>query len=266
MITFTDPKYLREQQYRTPGNLNARASLHQRFRTNPYPWHRWVFDQIHPPENARIIDIGCGPAYLWAENMERIPASWSIILLDLSSGMVTTARDSLNDRGVSFSVGDVQQIPIASKQFDVVIANHMLFHVPEIQRALAEIGRILKPGGRLHATANGFRNLIEIWKWVAEAVPSRNDILTSREAVFGFSLENGKAHLSHHFSSVKLIRYPDTLKIDEVQPLVDFVASSNVQVKLSEDELAMYKAFLEQKIAAEKVLKVTKDMGIFVAE
>lgn len=264
--TFSDPKYLREQQYKTPKNLNARVSLHQRFRTNPYPWHRWVFDQMRPVPSAKIADIGCGPAYLWAENLERIPAGWSLQLLDLSFGMVASARESLTHREFLYSVADVQRLPLAANEFDAVVANHMLFHIPDLQLGLAEIRRILKLGGKFYASANGFQNLIEIWQWVAEALPSRNDIMKSRESVLGFSLENGEEQLLRHFSSVKLHRYPDSLEINEGQPLIDFVGSSNIQVKLNEYELSQYKIFLEEKLARENILLVTKDMGIFVAE
>jgi len=263
MTSFSDPKYLREKQYRTTKNLNARVSLHQRFRTNPYPWHRWVFDQIQEPDFAKIFEIGCGPAYLWAENLERIPESWSIHLLDLSLGMVTAARDSLKNREFSYLAGDAQDIPAETNKFDAVIANHMLFHIPDLERALSNIRRILKPGGRLYATTNGFRNLIEIWEWAAQALTSRNDILTSRKSVLNFSLENGEELLLRYFSSIALTQYPDSLEINEAPPIVDFVVSSSMQIELDEAELLTYLNFLEHKLTVDKVLKVTKNMCIF---
>lgn len=266
MKTFTDPEYLRRQQYKTADNLNKRASLHVRFSTNPYPWHRWVFDQIRAPAGARIFEIGCGPGYLWAENRERIPESWSVCLADLSTGMVETARTALGGGRFAFLAADAQRIPMPAYRFDAVIANHMLFHIPDLPAALAGIRRILKRGGKLYASAVGFRNLFEIWEWAAEALPERKGIPLAREAVAGFSLENGEEQLARYFSNVKLIRYSDSLLIDEVQPMVDFVASSPYAGDLSEDELRRYKSFLEAKLRVEKSLKVTKDTGIFVAE
>ncbi len=266
MTSFIDPQYLRGEQYKTPENLNARVSLHQQFRTNPYPWHRWVFDQLRVTDHSKIFEIGCGPGFLWAENSERIPASWSIQLADLSLGMLKAAKASMKKGDFSYLVADAQHIPVASNRFDVVIANHMLYHVPEVDLAFSEIHRVLRRGGTLYATANGSRNLIEIWEWVTEALPSRTDILSSREAVLRFSLDNGKKLLSQYFPSVTLTRYPDSLEITEAQPVVDFVASSSMQVALSQHELNVYGDFLVSKLKAEKVLKVTKDMGIFKAE
>ena len=266
MNTFTDSKYLRKQQYKTPENLNKRASLHVRFGTNPIPWHRWVCDQFGDLDGARILDAGCGPAYLWAENTNWIPGTCSINLMDLSAGMLSAAKQSLVGTQLSFVQGNVEQIPLESNQFDLALANHMLYHVPDIGLALKQIRRVLKPGGRFYAATNGFRNLIEVWEWVAQALPSRADILASRDVILRFSLENGEQLLSPYFSSVKLLRYPDSLEVNEAQPIVDFVESSKVQAHLSEDELSAYKEFLEQKLIAQKILKVSKDMGIFVAE
>ncbi len=66
------------QQYQTAANLNARIDLRRRFSANPYPWHRWVFDQLALPADARILELGCGPADLWRENADRIPTGCDI--------------------------------------------------------------------------------------------------------------------------------------------------------------------------------------------
>lgn len=83
------------QQYHTDANLNARIAMHRRFSANPYPWHRWVFDHLALPANARILELGCGPADLWRENADRIPAGWNITLTDFSEGMLAAARAHL---------------------------------------------------------------------------------------------------------------------------------------------------------------------------
>ena len=72
-MSFTDQAYLREEQYRDDANLRARLDLHRRFSTNPQPWHRWVFDQLDLPDEADILEVGCGPGELWLQNLDRIP-------------------------------------------------------------------------------------------------------------------------------------------------------------------------------------------------
>ena len=62
--------------YRDSSKLDARKTLHGRFSTNPHGFHRWVFDQLELPPESRVLELGCGPGYLWQENLHRIPNGW----------------------------------------------------------------------------------------------------------------------------------------------------------------------------------------------
>ena len=72
--------------------------------------------------------------------------------------MVELARS----RGVDARVGDVQEPPFEDASFDVVVAAWMLYHVPDLDRAVAELARVLRPGGRLVATTNAADHLQEM--------------------------------------------------------------------------------------------------------
>ncbi|HEX9839245.1 MAG TPA: class I SAM-dependent methyltransferase, partial [Anaerolineales bacterium] len=103
MSKFTDQQYLKTDQYRDSSNLDARVVIHQRFSTNSYGWFKWVFDTLADlPNNARILELGCGHALLWKENVNRIPAGWNITLSDLSSGMLDAAWRNLVVTGRAF--------------------------------------------------------------------------------------------------------------------------------------------------------------------
>src|SRR5207344_876458 len=90
------------------------------------------------PGDARIADVGGGPGWLWQRNAARIPAGWDVTHTDLSSGMVTEARAHIRSPGSSFEVVDAQQLPFADASLDALVANHMLYHVPDRSRARAE--------------------------------------------------------------------------------------------------------------------------------
>ena len=81
-------------QYRTPANLVARASLHQRFSTNPTPWHHWAFTEPALKPGLRVTEVGAGPGWLWRENLDRLPRELTVLVSDASEGMVTTAREA----------------------------------------------------------------------------------------------------------------------------------------------------------------------------
>ncbi|HET7639881.1 MAG TPA: class I SAM-dependent methyltransferase, partial [Ktedonobacteraceae bacterium] len=92
MSDLIDQHYLLTDQYNNAQKLEARIQLHQRFSTNTYDWHRWVFDHLTIPPDSRILELGCGPADLWRKNADRIPENWHITLSDFSPGMLQEAR------------------------------------------------------------------------------------------------------------------------------------------------------------------------------
>jgi demethylmenaquinone methyltransferase/2-methoxy-6-polyprenyl-1,4-benzoquinol methylase len=69
--------------------------------------------------------------------------------IDISPAMLKQARARLSERGheAEFRPGEVTRLPYADGQFDVVLAAHVIEHVPDPEMALAEMHRVLKPGG-----------------------------------------------------------------------------------------------------------------------
>jgi SAM-dependent methyltransferase len=261
----SDQPYLLNQQYHDASNLNARIELHVRFSTNRYGWLRWVFDQLSLPERCRILELGCGPGRLWLDNLARILASWDITLSDFSPGMLDEARRNLGDgpRPFRFEVIDAQSIPFDDEQFDAVIANHMLFHVPDRARALAEIRRVLRPGGRFYAATNGRAHLQEIEDLVHGFYP---DAVKWREQMAqSFTLETGAVELARWFAHVSLRRYEDGLVVTEAGPLVAYVLSGLFGASFSGEQSTQFRRFVEDEIAAHGAIRITKDSGLFEA-
>lgn len=256
-----DPTYLLSEQYRDGVNLSARVELHRRFSTNRTGWFRWVFDRLALPEEADILEIGCGTGALWLENRDRIPPGWRVVLSDLSAGMLKEMRGRLREAGFTprWCVADVQALPFADASFDAVIANHMLYHVPNRVRAFGEIRRVLRPGGVLLAATNGRTHLRELDDLIARYAPA-----TEREdAAARFGLENGAAQLQPWFAEVMRENYPDALVITEVEPVVAYVLSTPAAASLDAARLASLREEIEEVIAREGAFRVTKAAGLF---
>ncbi len=261
-----------ERQYRDASNLNARVALHERFSTDAHGLQRWIFDQLELPETARVLDVGCGPGRLWTENLDRIPDVWSITLADASPGMVREAEDRLGpDRRMTFRVADAQEIPFEDKSFDAVVANHMLYHVPDRPHAISEMARVLRPNGRLYAATNG-QNSQQEMGWMQKILDPSHPDENVFQAPLAFSLENGAAQLAGSFPGVSLLRYEDALVVTEAEPLVDYLLSgraSDVARETAHDEfgrrVSELEERLEQELAARGEIRVTKDVGMFVA-
>ena len=125
----SEQEFVREQ-YATDANLCARIELHERFSTSTLSYPRWVFDGYDFAAAADVLEVGCGNGLMWRENLDRLPDGWRLTLTDLSPGMVHTVREALGDRA-EYAVADAQELPFDDASFDAVIANHMLFHVPD---------------------------------------------------------------------------------------------------------------------------------------
>ena len=264
-MKFTDPHYLSTNQYRDSSNLDARAAIHQRFSTNPYGWFNWVVDKLSVlPENARILELGCGPGYLWKECAQRIPAAWNITLSDLSPGMVDAAWRNLvvTGRNFKFEQMDAQEIPYPDETFDAVIANHMLYHVPDRRKALSEIKRVLKADGRLFAATVGDKHLKEIGAYLTRTTMKDN----LPRFADPFLLENGLEQLQAYFPHVELSRYEDNLRVTEVEPILAYVRFGIRAAYFSEEEFAKIEKELRAQLARDSEIFITKDSGMFLAQ
>lgn len=271
MNTGPEIKSVLKEQYKTSANLNARIALHQRFSTNPRGWYTWYLDQLDLPEPCRMLELGCGPGAMWKTTLPRVKEGWRLTLTDFSPGMAKEASaiaDPL-DRFSCASV-DAQHIPFPDESFDVVLANHMLYHVPDKSRVLSEIRRVLRPGGKLYAATNGKNHMTELY--VLEDQLSRhlsqNANIPPREMwSLSFSLENGEAMLREHFASVALRRYEDGLHVTEAQPLVDYVLSmlNHFTSQVDQPAVEEFKREIEEEIRRGGAITITKDTGLFIA-
>jgi ubiquinone/menaquinone biosynthesis C-methylase UbiE len=257
---------LLEDQYSDSKNFMARVELTRKFKTNPYSWLLWIFDQIQFQDKAKVLEIGCGNGILWKANLNRIPEDTRIILSDFSEGMLSDARRVLNGDAERFEyqVLDAQEISYPDNSLDIVIANLMLYHIPDREKALSEISRVLKCDGALYATTFGTGNMREI----SELVSTYDDqIHYSLEPLAGaFGLENGEKQLRKSFKEVKMIKYQDSLEVTEAGPLVDYILSfGKVNEALKGQKRKDFESYLTGIIEKEGRIKITKDNGIFIA-
>ena len=246
------------EQYADASNLNARIALHEQYSTAETPFRDWQFDQFDLPSDAQVLVLGCGPGDLWVETSDRIPVTWDVTLTDFSQGMIEQARENLSDcsHSFSFEVVDAETIPFPDESFDAVTANHMLYHVPDRNTALAEVSRVLVPGGGLYATTNGATNLQSLRAVMDEVLDGY-----TAEGV-DFTLENGCEQLVPYFDEVTLRRRDDALVVPEVDPLVAYALSS------SDADESMRPAFHEAFASRFEngVFRVEKEVGMFIAE
>ncbi len=246
------------EQYADAENLDARIKLHENHETADREWWPWVFDHYDAiPDEATVLEVGCGTGYLWRENAGRVLEGWDLLLTDFSPGMAADARETLADASVDAALGvaAAESLPIPDDSVDAVIANHMLYHVAR-DVALPEIRRVLRPGGRLFATTNSESNMREL-----------RDLLRATteydpEGTVDFRLENGEDQLARHFDAVQRYDRESALKVPELEPLVAYAASLP---GVGEDQVANFADLADERLA-DGPLEIGKTMGLLVGE
>jgi 2-polyprenyl-3-methyl-5-hydroxy-6-metoxy-1,4-benzoquinol methylase len=158
---------------------------------------------------SRVLEVGCG----WGELAEWIgrESDAEVVATDLSPHMVKLATQ----RGLAASVVDVQSLPFGDGMFDVVVAAWMLYHVPDLQRGLGEIARVLRPGGRLVASTNSVFHLHEL-----------RELVGSGRSSITFSRESGEELLSRHFAIVRREDIDGVVEFADRAAVEDYVLAS----------------------------------------
>ena len=168
-----------------------------------------------------------------------------------------------DDQRFSFQVVDVQAIPFDDNSFDAVLANHMLYHVPDLSQAFSEIRRVLRPQGKFYATTNGTAHLQEIRMFMQRSgFGDSNGVMGFEDGTF--RLENGLDLLASWFSQIELRRFEGDLAATEAEPIVAFILASVKPESINEQKVETLRALVDQELAREGIVHIKKDTGILL--
>ncbi|HEX4090147.1 MAG TPA: methyltransferase domain-containing protein [Trebonia sp.] len=264
---WNDPAYLRDVQYRTDANLAARQSIYAYQRPHVDLQAR-VIDLAAPAPGQTVVDVGCGNGAYLAE-LARRGFAGRVLGLDMSSGMLTAARDRLAavgspasaepGGGAALLAADATALPLRDGAADLTLALHMLYHVPDPSRAVRELRRVTRPGGRVVIVLNDGDHLRELRAIVAEA---RGDEVRSQGE--RLRLDDGEDLLRPYFSSVARHDFVSELRIPGPGPIADYARSMSGTQHSADPERIVAAVAARFPAAPGAVLTVTTHTGCLI--
>ncbi|MGE3271331.1 MAG: class I SAM-dependent methyltransferase [Chloroflexota bacterium] len=267
----TDAANLR-YQYGDSEKLRIRYEAHVRYSEQSPDWHGIFIEALGIVPGTSIIDVGCGHGKIHPRLAQ---AGAEITGIDASPGMVAEARQQAEREHLPVTVleGDAQQLPFPDDQFDAALCSHMLYHVPDIRKALTEIRRVVKPGGRVLISTNAADHCARLNDLHAQAarelgyVPAVGNGEEAR-----FSLESLPL-VRDVFPDVKLHPLPNAFIFPTVDAALSYYVSGRIDaIQRRADEtshreplLIRMRQLIGEIMDREGVFRVSKNAGYFLA-
>ncbi len=216
---WTDQDYLRESQYKTDVNLSARQSVYA-YQQPRIDLARATLSLAALGGAEVVADVGCGNGRYLAELARRGHAG-PVLGADMSPGMLLAARSGAPR--ASLMVADAMALPVRDAATGLTLAMHMLYHVPDADRAVRELRRITRPGGQVIVGLNGTDHLRELRALITKALASLGrPPVRPREQL---SLDAGEQLLRSQFTSVTRHDFEGQLRVPDAEPIAAYVRS-----------------------------------------
>jgi SAM-dependent methyltransferase len=258
----TDRGILTDTAYASGQDLGARQSLYhyQTPRYDPPAIVEHALAGVH----GLVADVGCGNG-TFLRHLRNHRPDLMLLGLDIAPGILAGVPRPV-------VVADAQALPLPDRSADAVLAMHMLYHVPDIDTAIDEADRVLKPGGVLIASTNSAtdkQELDRLWTRAAGEVlgvpegPARIS-LSAR-----FTLEQASARLGRRFSRIRTVQLPGVISVADPEPVVAHLASyrawaDHLGVPF-QDTLRRAERIVADTIAAEGAFLIQCLGGILIA-
>jgi SAM-dependent methyltransferase len=210
-----DDRAVVRDEYASEERLVARQSIYRASGTDAWTV---ALRELAAARPRRVLEVGPGTG----EFAERMAAELGaeVVALDASPRMVALTRA----RGIEAREGTVEALPFPDEAFDCAVAAWMLYHVPALDRAIADLARVLRPGGRLVAITTNRDHLAALWSRFG-----RDAAVT-----LSFSGENGAALLARAFADVRRVEVRTPVVFEDWAAARRYVAATVTRPHLAE--------------------------------
>jgi ubiquinone/menaquinone biosynthesis C-methylase UbiE len=243
------------QQYQTDQHLQTRIRTHQLY-SKGMNLEEGVDKALKLEPTESLLDIGTGPGN-FPTRLRTQGHLGRLVGMDFSSGMLEVA--SAKTSAVEWIQGNAMELPFPDSSFDVVTARHMLYHVPDMNKAILEAKRVLKPGGRFIAVTNDDGYMLEYWKAVFEALKDDQNFNSMTDEVLNpkFFAAHLEAEIAKVFGKTTFTRLEGSLEFPGARPVLEYWDSIQGSYEISDS------AWTRGREALAKVLETRFDKGFW---
>ena len=218
-----DKENLQSNAYIDSNNLSKRVALYE-YTVPRYSVTEEVVRTLKIEGSESILDVGCGDGKLLINLRIGAGHKGPLVGLDISEGIVNEAAknaDSSN-ANIFFRKADVQSLPFPDEHFDVVTACHMIYHVQDVDKALKEMTRVLKPKGQFVLSANSVKSKIEVLRPLKEKVAKKFNLTSFPDTTVRFNIESGEELLQKYFKNLTLKIYKSDISVQSSDPYLAY--------------------------------------------
>lgn len=252
------------KQYEDDKKFKKRQNFHDKYSTNKYGFRNWMFDKYKIFDGCKVLELGCGNGIMWDEKYNELPANVKIILSDFSEGMCKIVREKHKEhKNIQVKQIDIQDIPYENNTFDIVIANHMLYHVPNVDKAIEEVYRVLKKDGIFYASTLGTNGFQKYLNQRFREFDSSMDYFNIEN--WSFTLKNGREVLSKQFKNIEMYEYEDSIEIDNENELIEWIFTSVVMQNLDKNQFKGLNRHFAKYKDDRGILHIPKQIGCFIS-
>jgi SAM-dependent methyltransferase len=217
---WTDRQFLQGSQYRDDSNLAARQAIYAYQQPRVNLWS-WALSLAELDGSETVVDVGCGNGR-YLRQLQGEGHNGLTVGIDLSAGML--AGVATDDPDQALVQADATRLPFQDGGVDVALAMHMLYHVPNPGLAVAELRRIVRPGGRVLVLVNSADALRELRQLISD-VATELDIPLGSPTTWRLDVDRGAEMVSTAFDVVERHEVRAELVVPDPEPVVAYVAS-----------------------------------------
>ena len=224
--------------YETGSNLDAKYEVERNYGIQKQMFEEWVIPQLALIGTEKVLDVGCGQGrFLLPIARFMKDKGGHIIGCDISEGVMHSARVTSEQEKLpaDFVLADAVELPFLADYFDLVMANHMLYHVSDIPKTLKSIYHVLKPGGQFLATTNSDNSMAELGNLHLQTMHMLNIPYSSERIKSDFSTENAVGQLESVFGSVKPLIIDTGFRVTEPTPVLSYYMATQLYQGCFED-------------------------------